>query len=130
MTCLRRSNKASLDCVLASSLSITFRALNNQLVRYYYCRVNNEVVETSAIETMLEAGKALPECWVNAKAKQPVFHAAKLLNHTIASLTNNKLTYRKTLHAPQLVEHLLRYKPEALDDLKTLLRKVVTGKRE
>jgi predicted ATPase len=104
--------------------------LNAEAIAALIREHTNEVVETSAIETMLEAGKALPECWVNAKAKQPVFHAAKLLNHTIASLTNNKLTYRKTLHAPQLVEHLLRYKPEALDDLKTLLRKVVTGKRE
>jgi hypothetical protein len=41
MTCLRRSNKASLDCFLASSLSIHLRLLKRQIVRYYFCRVNS-----------------------------------------------------------------------------------------
>jgi hypothetical protein len=38
---LRRSNNVSLDCFLASSLSITFGLQRQYLVRYYCCAVNS-----------------------------------------------------------------------------------------
>jgi predicted ATPase len=87
-----------------------------------------DVIEAAVIDVALRNGKALPVCWVNSKAKTPIVHAAKLLNHTISSLTENKLTYRKTLHAPQLVEYLLQHKTDALDELRGLLRDVISGK--
>ncbi len=86
-----------------------------------------DVVQTSRVEAAWEGGKLLPACWVNSNAKSPVVHAAKLLNHVITTLTENRLTYRKTLHAPELVEHLLQHKSDSLIELKKSLQEVISG---
>ncbi len=84
-------------------------------------------VDVAAIETEVENGKNLAACWINSKSKaeKPIVHAALLLRHVIQTVTQNELEYSKTRDAPELVEFLIRHRPDALKELIDLLRIVL-----
>ena len=88
-----------------------------------------KMVTTEAVATALEAAKRQSNLWLKPKAKTSERHAAKTLNHVCGELTNQAMEYSKTRDAPFLVEHLLKFEPDSLSELKTLLMKVFAPAR-
>ena len=87
------------------------------------------VVSADEVTAKLETAKLIADCWIEPKAKTSELHAAKALKYVCHELTDGKLEYSKTRDGPALVEHLLRFEPDGLIQLKELLRTVLFGKQ-
>ena len=87
------------------------------------------VVSVDEVTAKLETAQSIAECWIRPKAKTSELHAAKALKYVCHELTDGKLEYSKTRDGPVLVEHLLRFEPDALIELKVLLQAVLPDKQ-
>ena len=93
-------------------------------------RERNDIgVSADEVTAKLETAKSIAECWIKPKAKASELHAAKALKYVCHELTEGKLEYSKTRDGPFLVEHLLRFEPGGLIELKKLLQTVLFGKQ-
>ena len=137
---LDRESRQKTQCdKIASESNGRIHFLDRPMLEDYFLHVgaiadlirerNGKVVTTEAIAASLEAAKRQSNLWLKPRAKTSERHAAKTLNHVCGELTNQAMEYSKTRDAPFLVEHLLKFEPDSLSELKTLLMKVLAPAR-
>ena len=106
-----------------------FRSLSPAAIAELIRERTGIVVSTDEVTAKLETAKLIADCWIEPKAKTSELHAAKALKYVCHELTDEKLEYSKTRDGPIIVEHLLRFEPDGLIELKELLRTVLFGKQ-